>query len=160
MKILIIDDNADFLEVLETYLTWQHHDVVKAVDGQQGLQRFLQTPDSFDLILSDFSMPVMDGLEFLQEVRQQRFSVPVIFISASYDLDLYRKAAALNLYHWLRKPFDFEDLDQLLFQLANSTKMAARLPQFPVDASQSRGHLPLLPAHTRSPSLTLAAITM
>ena len=128
MKILIVDDNADFLEVLETYLDWQQHDVVKAEDGLQGLNQLLESPASYDLILSDFSMPAMDGLELLQEVRERQFDIPVIFISASYDIDLYQQAAALDLRHWLRKPFDFEDLDELLNEVNSQKPLYPTMP--------------------------------
>ena len=78
--ILIAEDEAALREALASLLTDEGYDVMEAADGRAAYQQILDRP--FDVILSDFRMPNMDGLEFLQHVRQLDVETPFILMTA------------------------------------------------------------------------------
>jgi signal transduction histidine kinase len=104
MKILIVDDTTDDRNMLRCALLAHLHEVVEACNGQEGLKA--ASAHGFDLILSDVLMPVMDGFQFLRNLRGSN-SVPFVFYSAAYggsrDMQL---ATSLGANGFLVKPMD------------------------------------------------------
>ena len=78
-KILVIDDEADILEVLNFLLEREGFEVVNANSGIEAFERILKEP--YHAIISDLCMPEMDGLTLLKQVRAQRDLTPFIFLS-------------------------------------------------------------------------------
>ena len=89
MKILLVDDEPEILEILREFLELKEHDVTTASNGKQALDLVLAS-DDFDLVFSDIKMPEMDGLTFLEKVRNNSVTVPVILISGQGDLETNR----------------------------------------------------------------------
>ena len=132
MKILCIDDEADFRENLVEFLEELGHEVVEAGDGAQGLESVrTQQPD---LIICDRSMPKMTGTELLETLRKDGAipdSLPFLFLTALDDRRDRHAAAHLNPTKYLTKPVDFDLLEGLLRDLdpqavANPADMAER----------------------------------
>ncbi len=86
-RVLIVDDEPDILESLQILLESAAEDVeiVCAPSGEEGLKAL---EDGADLVISDFKMPGMDGLEFLRKVREMRPEVPRILMTAFPDLQI------------------------------------------------------------------------
>lgn len=86
-RVLIVDDEMDILESLQILLesSMEGVEVKVAPSGEEGLE-VLQ--EGVDLVISDFKMPGMDGLEFLRKVRKQRPDVPRILMTAFPDLQI------------------------------------------------------------------------
>jgi len=109
---LIVDDNPDFLLAMEQLLAMLAIGVIKAHDGGQGLDRLkLCTPD---LIFLDLFIPVMNGMEFMQQVRAQGTPVPPVIVVTGED-NLHRDARsevaeALGATTALAKPFTAHQL--------------------------------------------------
>lgn len=104
MKTLIVDDNSDDRTMLRRVLEAHGHDVVEAVNGQEGLRT--ASDHSLDLIISDVLMPVMDGFQFLRNLRGLS-SIPFVFYSAIYDGNRDKQlAASLGADGYLVKPKD------------------------------------------------------
>jgi two-component system chemotaxis response regulator CheY len=93
MRILIVDDEEAFLNVMEQVLRTQGYDVVKAQDGKQAREAL--EGEKIDLIMSDVFMPTLDGVRFHSFVREftDAKDVPFIFISG-YDDEHTRGLAA------------------------------------------------------------------
>ena len=110
MRILIIDDEVDFLTIMESVLRGKGYDVVKAQDGKQAREAL--EGETIDLILSDVFMPTLDGIRFHSFVREYTDSrdVPFIFISAYDDEHLRALAADSPIDFFLRKPTPVEDI--------------------------------------------------
>jgi DNA-binding response OmpR family regulator len=101
-KILVIDDEADMLHLLERILTEEGYQVRLANDGIYGLS--LVTDDKPDLILLDIMMPGPDGITVLKKIREQT-SVPVIMITGKRDTDTIKESIDFGADDYVRKPF-------------------------------------------------------
>ena len=83
-RVLVVDDDAIVREVICTYLAEDGYEVTPAVNGRDGLEKFCG--GEFDMVLTDRSMPEMEGDEFAREVKKRRPDVPVILITGFGDI--------------------------------------------------------------------------
>jgi CheY-like chemotaxis protein len=81
-KILVVDDNLDTRELTHLHLTTEGFSVVVASDGREGL--YLAGAERPDLIITDISMPGLDGVEMVKQVRQQSElkNIPILVLTA------------------------------------------------------------------------------
>ena len=107
---LVIDDSATVRRVARKLLTGLGFQVDEAEDGQAALEKCHQRMP--DVILLDWNMPVMDGLEFLKSLRRAQGGrkPSVIFCTTETDIDHIQKALANGANEYLMKPFDQESL--------------------------------------------------
>jgi len=113
-KILIADDSRFIHRVFEgMFERYALHvcELVHAHDGQQALSALAQQPD-VDLILLDINMPVMNGLEFLEEWGRSSFyaDIPVVVVSTSSFEDGVQKGLAAGARDYVVKPFEVDAL--------------------------------------------------
>jgi two-component system KDP operon response regulator KdpE len=107
-KVLVIDDDPSLLRALRLSLRAGGHDVITAVNGEQGMSQSALT--SPDVIILDLGLPDIDGLTVCERVRQWS-DVPIIILSASGSEE--RKVAALNggADDYVTKPFGMAELE-------------------------------------------------
>jgi DNA-binding response OmpR family regulator len=117
MRILIVDDNRDILDLVHRVLAAEGHDIITARNGLEALQRDVDhTPD---LIVLDINLPYLDGWEVCQQIKARR-SVPIIILSVRAEaVDLERSRAAGADDHLL-KPFEINDLLNRIERLART----------------------------------------
>lgn len=112
-KILIVEDNLDTRELLHLYFTNAGYTVPTAVDGQEGL--YLAKVEKPDLIITDVSMPNMDGLEMVKKIRAdaETAEIPVLIFTAlnAFTPEELRQSGATKIYY---KPFDFDELRRVV----------------------------------------------
>lgn len=120
-KILVVDDNSDILELIDTLLCQQGYETVLCANGQQAARALKN--DYFDAIITDIIMPEMDGLDFLKLLRNcQNASAPTPVIALSGGGASISSATALRagkLYadEVMGKPFDNDELLEKLNRL-------------------------------------------
>jgi len=103
MQILIADDDREICDLLEIYINNEGFDVVKAYDGQEAYDKFVETDP--DCLILDVMMPEMDGLEVVNKVRQES-QVPILMLSAkTADIDKIR-GLAKGADDYVIKPFN------------------------------------------------------
>jgi DNA-binding NtrC family response regulator len=107
-RVLIVDDEEDIRESLETLLTIEGYTVDLAVNGQGGLDKLAKS--SYDLVLLDLMMPDRTGLEVLAEFRQRDRETPVFLITAYGSIDVAIKALKAGANDYFSKPWDNEKL--------------------------------------------------
>jgi DNA-binding NtrC family response regulator len=107
-SVLIIDDEAEIRESLQTLLEMEGYDVEAAATGQQGLNRIGQRP--FDLILLDLALPDRNGMDILADLRAQDPSLSVIMITAYGTVENAVKAMQSGAANFIQKPWDNEKL--------------------------------------------------
>jgi len=106
--VLIIDDEAEIRESLQTLLELEGFVVETAISGEAGLQRIGEHP--FDLILLDLTLPGRNGMEILTEIRSHETGLPVIMITASGTVENAVRAMQGGAVNFVQKPWDNEKL--------------------------------------------------
>lgn len=87
MKILVVDDDRDIVDLLTIYLRNEGYDIVKAYDGKQALEKLKAYPD-INMIILDIMMPKLDGISVVHEIRKKDEKLPILLLSAkSTDID-------------------------------------------------------------------------
>src|SRR3954464_16045688 len=107
-SILIIDDEAAIRESLETLLDLEGYSIESAENGEEGLARLSARP--FDLVLLDFALPDMNGLEVLAEIRDRDPQLAVIMITAYGTVENAVRAVQAGATNFIQKPWDNEKL--------------------------------------------------
>jgi DNA-binding NtrC family response regulator len=124
-KILIIDDNKLILRTLKETLVKVGYTIIEAEDGEAGL--LLVRTEHPDLVITDFQMPGIDGLEVLSKIRKLYISLPVILLTGFGDVVLTIKSIQLGAFDFLEKPIDPEQLKTTIKLALNSVKVSNSL---------------------------------
>jgi two-component system chemotaxis response regulator CheY len=111
MQALVIDDSRAVRLLVGNILREQGFEVHEAAHGQQGLEQLRLNPET-SLILVDWNMPVMDGLEFIQEVRKSRAwdAVRVVMVTTETESEQVQRAMNAGANEYVMKPFTSEVL--------------------------------------------------
>lgn len=112
-KILIVDDDADFRNVMTEYLEHQGYTVMSASCGQEALRLLsADTDDLPSLILLDYLMPLEDGCQFHIRLREQEIfsNIPTVMVTG-YVLTSQQRQGVKGV---LMKPFDWSELDEIV----------------------------------------------
>lgn len=105
-KILIVEDFDSIRDYLCSFLKQQGYETFGAVDGQNALE-VLQTKQ-IDLVISDFNMPRLTGMELLVQIKQSPATkrIPVIFLTTETNIEKMKKAREAGLFAWINKPYN------------------------------------------------------
>lgn len=116
MKILVIDDSKLMHKMYEVML--RQYDLVHADDGQQALDRLGENADT-DLIFLDINMPVMDGLEFLERVKEDPSlaEIPVVIISTEGSEEDTQRGLEAGAVAYIKKPFQNEQVHEVIAEV-------------------------------------------
>ena len=106
--VLVIDDEANMRHMLSTLLVKHGYAVDVAGDGAEGLCRI--EAKSYDFILCDLKMPVMDGMTFLGKLQERRHATTVIMMSAYGTVDQAIETVKQGAYDYISKPFKVEEI--------------------------------------------------
>jgi two-component system chemotaxis response regulator CheY len=111
MRALVIDDSRTIRTIIGKILKEIGMDVVEAGNGREGLQQIKQHP-GIDLVLVDWNMPEMNGLEFIQALRAQRAydRVRILMVTSETESEQVTKALTAGANEYLMKPFSREIL--------------------------------------------------
>ncbi len=118
-RILVVDDEDKILAVISEYFIIQGYEVRTAIDAKEALQEF--TPGKFHCVISDFSMPGMDGIELLKEIKTKDPKVIFLIITGYPSIERAVEAIKLGAYDYITKPIDLNDL-QIKVERALYTK--------------------------------------
>jgi two-component system, chemotaxis family, chemotaxis protein CheY len=104
--ILTVDDSATIRELLLSELSGLGYRVTQAEDGIDGLE--MLSVEQPDLIITDITMPRMDGIRFIQNVRgDERYkATPILVLTTESDPDIKDRAKRAGATGWIVKPFD------------------------------------------------------
>ena len=138
-KILIIDDDRLSLKVVKEILSKVGYKTLEAESGEAGL--LLVRSEHPDLVITDFQMPGIDGLEVLYEIRKLNIGLPVILLTGFGDVVLTIKSIQLGAFDFLEKPIDPLQLKSIVQLALNSVKVSHGLNEVPNEDASSESML-------------------
>ena len=108
IKILLVDDETDFVETITKRFRIRKMPVICAGSGAEALA--LMDGQDFDVVILDVRMPGMDGLEVLRQIKARHPLVEVIMLTGHASLDAGMQGMGLGAYDYVLKPADFDEL--------------------------------------------------
>ena len=126
-KVLIVDDEIDCISIVQCRLEWCNYEVITATNGKEGLEKAVS--EKPDLILLDTNMPVMNGHEMLERMRNDQAikDIPVIMVTALCDAKDIDTASSFGISDYVTKPIDFEKLIEKISNiLSKNTSCSAK----------------------------------
>ena len=147
-KILVVDDSADNLLLIESILQSEEHEIVSAKDGMSALKLVKQLSSQLKLILLDVMMPEMDGFEVTRRIRQEQIPfIPILLITA-YDQPSAVKGLDSGADDFIRKPMD---VDELLARVRSLLRLKHSVDQTELMALQREDFVSRLTHDLRTP---------
>lgn len=132
VRVLLIDDEPQFVEVLAERLEARGFSVQTALDGDQGLTK-LQEQEA-DVVILDVQMPGRDGVETLREVKRIKPLIEVIMLTGHATIESGIQGLKLGAYDYLMKPTDTEDLvAKILRAYARKSEQEERIRRAEID---------------------------
>ncbi len=107
-KILLVEDDPNFGDVLRSYLEMNEYEVTLARDGAEGWEKYKK--GDFDLLIFDVMMPKKDGFTLAKEVRERDTEVPIIFLTAKTMKEDVLQGFKIGADDYISKPFNSEEL--------------------------------------------------
>ncbi len=138
-KILIIDDDRISLKVIKEILERLGYKTLQADNGEAGLQ--LVRTERPDLVITDFQMPGINGLDVLGEIRKLNLGIPVILLTGYGDVVLTIKSIQLGAFDYLEKPIDPIQLKNIVQLAINSVKVSRGLNEVRFEDQSSESML-------------------
>lgn len=150
--IIIIDDDVDICALLKRFFERKGYAVSTAFKAQEGLE--LIRANSYDVLLTDFRLPDMDGLEVIKNVRKIKSDLPIIVITGYSDVAQAIKAIRLGAYEYVTKPIYPEEI-LLHVQKAITSKSAAKEVEqsIPIEEKSAVSNMASLPDYISGKSV-------
>lgn len=112
MRILVVDDHAELLHKIEQFLLTAKHHVSTAISAEEAMQ-IVKSDAQYDVVVTDISMPGMNGIEMWDNMGPLLPQAKVVFISSTNNSFLHRYLPGI----FMPKPFELEDLHQAILRL-------------------------------------------
>ena len=107
-KILLIEDDETMRDGMSQVLKRAGHEVIGVFNGADGIQSF--SKEKFDLVITDFKMEGMDGMEVLEKVKSIDEYIEVLMVTAYGSIDMAVEAMRKGAFDYMNKPFEFDEL--------------------------------------------------
>ena len=127
MRLLIVDDSPEIVELLSSLMEIIGHEVNKAYDGTEAVQQLLN--NRYEVVITDAKMPIMDGVELCKFIKSRFPDVYIIGISGYPEALKELKKAGADI--CLSKPFTFEEVEEAI-----ESRFSASLTAFGFTALQ------------------------
>jgi PAS domain S-box-containing protein len=126
-KILVIDDNVHIRNACTEFLQSVGYNVSSVENGEQGIKLLQKT--SFELVITDFKMPGIDGLGVLRHVKEQYPKTDVIIITAYGTIENAVEAMRLGAYDYITKNFDIAELELVVKRCLEKQRLSAQVKE-------------------------------
>ncbi len=119
IRILMIDDNVNLIEMVREYFK-DHNKIeltIESHDGEDGLNKILNSAGNYDVILLDLIMPVKDGLYVLEELKKRGIEKKIIVETSYNEPKIIRKVSEYGVNYYVLKPFNLSDLEDKILSV-------------------------------------------
>jgi two-component system, NtrC family, nitrogen regulation response regulator NtrX len=116
-RVLVVDDETSIREAIKMTLEYEGYKIEEARSGQEGIDK--ATKVDYDAILLDIKMPVLDGIEVLENLKEQKVSSPVVMVSGHGDVHTAVECTKRGAFDFLEKPLN---RDKLLLTVRNAVR--------------------------------------
>ena len=123
-KILIVDDDAAIRHMIHRFVQTQGYEVREAANGAEAME--ILSIDDVDLVITDYIMPEMNGIELLQSIHERWPVMPVVFLTGYLSADA-AKTILRGRTHFLSKPVGLNELLSTIRQLLPSLAVALQV---------------------------------
>lgn len=124
-KILIVDDEIEFLEMMRLRLEANGYEVISAVDGEDAISKVKK--DKPDALLLDVLMPGIDGIEVLKRIRKENEKLPIFIITAFSNEERFKLANKFNASGFILKTNDLQgEIQNIAAALAISDRYKSK----------------------------------
>lgn len=113
LKLLFVEDEHDLMEIISDTLTKLQANFLTASNGKEALE-ILKNNQDIDAVVTDINMPVMNGLDMIEEIKKMQSDLTVIIMSAHTETEYIQKAEEFGVNDYLLKPFDFIKFIELI----------------------------------------------
>lgn len=113
LKLLFVEDEEDLLSIISDALTKLQANFLTANNGLEALEILKDNPD-IDAIVTDINMPIMNGLDMIENILGQDINIPIIVMTAHTEKEYIVKAREFGVSEYLLKPFDFIKFIELI----------------------------------------------
>lgn len=124
VRILHADDNSAIAAAVAHFLTGKGYEVETATSGAEALARVLERPEAYDLIITDYSMPEISGLQWIKALRGTGYPGKICVFTSSLPKGVEEQFHALSVHRILHKSSSFESLHQTVEELLNESDVA------------------------------------
>jgi EAL domain-containing protein (putative c-di-GMP-specific phosphodiesterase class I)/ActR/RegA family two-component response regulator len=121
-RVLVVEDEPDLSMLFRTVLNVANFEVDCAPDGQVAIEMFRK--GGYDLIITDLTMPQMDGMELLRSIRRVDLDIPVVIVTAAPGVDSAMRAVEYGALRYLPKPVKNTELVEVAHQAVNLYEIA------------------------------------
>ena len=113
LRILLVDDDVQFLEATEYMLKYENYDIITAKNGEEAIKKYNESHP--DIVLMDLKMPVMNGYDAFFKIKKDNPDAKIVFTS-SYTIndEEFARAEDSGLFGLLTKPFDLNELNDII----------------------------------------------
>lgn len=126
--VLLVDDEHHFCVAIRLMLEQIGYDVLTFTDSHQALAAFRENPLLYDIVVSDYNIPDMNGLELARRIKMIRPLVPVVIVTGYSDWDNIREPSQLGIEAVISKPFSRAQLSRTLAETLRGAGEAKRSP--------------------------------
>lgn len=156
-RILIVDNDDGLIHFLSRIFVKQGYEVTSCTDGDSALQR-LAMDGAFNVVLLDYKMPGLNGLETLVEIKGTHPATPVVIMTAHGTTETAIEAMKLGAYDYLLKPFDADELRRTVAEAATVSRLMREVvtvanttstPHLPAES----GHMQIVGSHRKMQSV-------
>ena len=122
-NILVLEDDKNLRKLITTYLQRNKYNTYEATNGEEALNVLDQS--YIDLIVSDIMMPKMDGYELIKSLREAKYDVPILIITAKSEIEDKKEGFLLGADDYMVKPIDIEEMLLRIQVLLRRSKSAS-----------------------------------
>ena len=110
LTILYVEDNKEIRENTIVTLNLLNANIIGSTNGKEGLDSFVENQEKIDIILTDISMPIMNGLEMIEEIKKIKNDIPILITTAHQEIPLLKKAIELSVTSYILKPINISNV--------------------------------------------------